>query len=417
MTRAGPPASLHREGLPGPRPTLTLVFDRTFGPWFWGCLASNSGNWLYNVTAAVVVFNLTGSAFVVGLVSVMQFATPALLSPWAGALSDRWDRRRLLLVSQSFATVSAAAIAVAVLVLGLEGLPGVWPVLAATFGMGFGLAFAKPAQQSLVPALVDDADLETAVSLTAVTFTLARALGPAVAGVLLVTVGAEAAFAINAVSFLALIAALLVIRPSPRPATGTDIDYSVFAGFRHARQDQAILGLLAGVAAVGFAMDPFITLAPPLAVAFGGGDALTAAMVSTSGLAAAFASFFSGRIQRRWGSLRVARAGLALMALGLGIAAAAPLPAVALGGFAISGMGSMFGLTGFTSLLHRRIPDHLRGRVMALWSLAFLGTRPIAALVDGAAADAVGPRLAMAFAVMVALLGVGFSKQIKVSRR
>lgn len=388
------------------RPAVALLGDRTFGPWFWGTLVSNTGNWLYNVTAAVVVFNLTGSALYVGLVSVVQFAMLVLFAPWAGVLCDRVDRRKLLLASHSVATVSAVVIAVVIGILRVEGLPGAWPVLAATFGIGAGQAFAKPAQQAIVPALVPDRDLETAVSLTAVTFTLGRALGPAAAGGLLVTLGAETAFAINAVTFFGLIAALLVIRQAPRPALASGADAGALAGLRHARRDPVILWLLCGIAVIGFGIDPFITLVPPLAQVFDGGDTLAAALASAGGLGAALGSATAGGVQRRWGGLRVARAGLGIMGAGFAATALIPHPAGLLAGFFVAGAGSMFSLTSLTSALHRRVDDHVRGRVMALWSLAFLGVRPVGAVVNGAAADLVGARAALVCVVVAALAGM-----------
>lgn len=396
---------------PAPRRTRDLLVDRTFGPWFWGNLASNSGNWLYNVTAAVVVFALTGSALLVGLVSVAQFGTLALLSPWAGALSDRFDRRRILVASQGLATLSAAGIAVPVVVLGADGLPGVWPVILASLGIGVGVAFAGPALQSLVPALVDDADLESAVALTALTFNVGRALGPAVAGLLLVTFGAEAAFALNALSFLVLIGALLWIRPRARD--GATADRSVRAGLRHVRADRVTLGLLVGVGAVGFAADPINTLAPALAERLGGGDGLVAALVSTFGAAAAVVALAAGRLQRAGGLLVVAAGGCATMAAGAAVIAVAPVPATALAGFGLMGVGFVLGLTSFTSALQRRVPDGLRGRVMALWTVAFLGNRPIAAVVDGAVADLAGARVAMAVPGAVALAGVAVAVRLR----
>lgn len=396
---------------PAPRRTRDLLVDRTFGPWFWGNLASNSGNWLYNVTAAVVVFALTGSALLVGLVSVAQFGTLALLSPWAGALSDRFDRRRLLVASQGLATLSAAGIAVPVVVLGAEGLPGAWPVILASLGIGVGVAFAGPALQSLVPALVDDADLESAVALTSLTFNVGRALGPAVAGLLLVTFGAEAAFALNALSFLVLIGALLWIRPRARD--GVTADRSVRAGLRHVRADRVTLGLLVGVGAVGFAADPINTLAPALAERLGGGDGLVAALVSTFGAAAAVVALAAGRLQRARGLLVVAAGGCATMAAGAAVIAVAPVPATALVGFGLMGVGFVLGLTSFTSALQRRVPDGLRGRVMALWTVAFLGNRPIAAVVDGAVADLAGARVAMAVPAAVALAGVAVAVRLR----
>jgi MFS family permease len=395
-----------------PRSNRALLVDRTFGPWFWGNLVSNSGNWLFNVTAAVVVFQLTGSALLVGLVSVGQFAPLALLSPWAGAVSDRVDRRKLLLGSQAFSAMAATALAVPALVIGVDSLPGAWPVIVTAFGIGLGQAIAAPTLNALVPALVDDIDLENAVALTSLTFNTGRAFGPAISGVLLATVGAEIAFAMNALSFMVLIAALVVIREQRRRAP-RGADGSVRAGLRFVRANSTVLLLLVGVGTAGFAADPIITLSPALARTLGGGDTLVAMLVSAFGIAAAPAALASGPLQRRFGSNRVAGTGLLLMAGGLLIAAVAPAPWTAVLGFAVTGVGSVLAVTGFTTALQRRLPDALRGRVMALWSVAFLGNRPIAAVLDGAAADLVGPRLAMMLAVGVALTGFGLTLRLR----
>lgn len=389
-----------------PRSTRQLLIDRTFGPWFWGLVVSNSGNWLFNVTAAVVVFQLSGSAFRVGLVSIAQFLPLVVLSPFAGALSDRVDRRRLLLASVLVSSAAATALAVLALTVGLASFGGAWLVIAAAAGIGIGQAIAIPSLTALVPDLVADADLESGVALTSLTFNVGRALGPATSGVVLATLGAEAAFVVNAVSFLALIAALLVIRVQQRASTPPTTDRSVRAGLRYVRADRVVMLLLVAVATVGFAADPMITLAPPLAAEVDGDGTLVAILVSAFGIAAAPASIVSGRLQRRFGSLTVGAVGMASMSAGLMAAATAPVAAVLVAGFALTGVGFVLGLTGFTSVLQRRIPGELRGRIMALWSVAFLGNRPFAAALDGAAADLVGVRWAMSIAIVVAVSGL-----------
>lgn len=400
----------HRDGSQGYTTQFTLITDRVFGLWFWGNLASNSGSWIFNVTASVVVFNITGSAFLVGLLSVAQYVPLLILSPWAGALSDRLDRRSMVIAGQGFAGISAAALAVSTLMVGVDDLPGAWPVFAAAVGIGVGRAFATPAATSLVPALVNDVDLESAVSLTQMTFNVGRALGPVSAGVLLVTIGPGAAFALNAFSFLALVAALGAIPLEP-PAhasqpTAALHHRTVRGGLRHLRTDRAVLLLLGGVAVAGFCADPVITLAPALSNALGEGDALVAGMASSFGVAATLGAMFSARLQRMMGSRALARTGMWAMAIGLIAAGAARTPSLALGGFAATGAGFSVASTSLAALLHRRVPEIMRGRIMALWTMAFLGNRPLAAVIDGVAADLFGPRAAMSVGATVALFGV-----------
>ncbi len=273
-------------------------------------------------------------------------------------------------------------------------------MLAAAFGIGLGQAVAAPTLNALVPALVEDQDLEGAIGLTSSTFDIGRALGPATSGVLLATVGAETAFVVNAASFLALMVALLVIRARPGPRGG---DRSVRAGLAFVRRTPVLWMALLGVGALGFAADPMITLAPPLAVEFDGGDTLVATVVSSFGIAASIAALWFGRLQRARDTLSIAAGAAGVLAIGLTTVALAPVAAVAIAGFAVTGVGFVLGLAGLTAVPQRLTPDELRGRVMALWTVAFLGNRPIAAVIDGAAADLVGPRLAMILAIAVAL--------------
>lgn len=397
-----------------PRTTTAVLRQRTFGLWFLGNLANNSGTWLYNVAAAVVVYNLTRSALQVGLVSIAQYVPLAVLSPWAGALSDRLDRRKLLLASQVFSASCATAFAVVVMITGTAGLPGTWPVILTSAGIGLGMAFAAPPMQALVPALVDPDDLDVAVTLTSLTFNVGRALGPAAAGVVIFTLGVEAAFAVNAATFAVLILVLAVIRPRPRPP-GAGGDRSVRAGLVYVWRDATMLRLLVAVGAVGFASDPIATLAPPLAEAVGGGERLVAFLVSSFGLAAATVALLGARIYRRYPLPSAGRAGCLVLVTGLAVAAVAPTAPVALAGFAVMGAGYLLGLNSFTALLQRRVPDALRGRVMALWTVAFLGSRPLAALADGAVADLFGVRPAFAVAVAAALTAAFVTRKLAVT--
>lgn len=396
--RTPPPAT--------PRTSRDLLRDRTFGPWFWGNLASNTGTWLFNVTAAIVVFELTRSALLVGLVSVAQFLPLVVLSPWAGALADRLDRRTFLLAGQTVAAIAATGIAAPTVMVGVEGLPGAWPLLLGALGIGVGHALSSPTLNSVVPSLVDDADLENAVSLQQLTFNVGRALGPVGAGTLIATLGPEVAFATNAVSYLVFMAAVLLIRF--RPSTdldNSDSDRSVRAGLRLARNDRTVLVLLVGMAMTAFAADPAITLTPPLAAELGGGDVLVAAMVSAFGIGATLSAMVSGRLQRAFGNARLARTGMLVMASGILGAAAAPAAWVAVAGFFLTGVGFTFAVASLTAGLHRRVPEWLRGRIMALWVIAFLGTRPIAALLNGGLADLAGVRLAAGVSCAIVLLG------------
>ena len=383
------------------RTARALLRDRTFGPYFFGNLVSNCGTWLQNIAAAVVVYRLTGSTVLVGAVSILQFSASLILSPWAGALSDRFDRRRLLLGGQILSAVSAGALAVWTGLVGIEGLPGPWPIFVTAGLLGIGFAISVPTMQALVPALVEPADLDQAVALNSVTFNLARAIGPAMGALVLATWGAAWAFTINAASYSLLIVALLVIRPRHGRQRLSGGDGSVREGLRYVRGQPVLVMLLVGVAALGFGTDPINTLTPAMADLLGGGDALVGWLVSAFGAGAAGMAFGVGALRRRVAQGRMGVAGLGILAAGLAGFAVSPNSLVAIAALAVSGIGFLLAVTALTTELQQRVDDALRGRVMALWGVAFLGSRPLAALIDGAVADLVGPRTAAATAAAI----------------
>lgn len=389
-----------------PSSPLRLLGDRTFGPFFLGNLVSNAGNWFQNLAAAVVVYELTESNTLVGVVSVLQFTATLLLSPWAGVAGDRYDRRRLLIGAQALSGVGAGALALAVIVLGVDGLGGPLPVFAATVVIGVGYAMSVPMVQAIVPQLVAPRDLDAAIALSSVTFNLARAIGPAVAGALIAGAGAGAAFGVNATSFLVMIAVLLVIRPRPQAAGDPDADRSLRAGFRWVRADRVAVPVLLATLALGWASDPVNTLTPAVAEQLGRGDGFVGGLVSAFGAGAATSALFVEAVRRRLGHRGSTRLGLGLVAVGMLGLAAAPTAITALAALFVAGIGFLVSVTALNGAIQRRVPDDLRARVMALWSVALLGARPLAALVDGALADLTSVSTALVAAGVVPLVAV-----------
>ncbi|MGH2951042.1 MAG: MFS transporter, partial [Solirubrobacterales bacterium] len=238
------------------------------------------------------------------------------------------------------------------------------------------------------------------------TFNLARGIGPAIAGVILLEADASLAFSINVASFAVLLAVMATIRPrfDREPAAG---DRSVLAGLRWVRADRRAIVLLATMVAIGFATDPINTLTPPMAEDVGGGEGLVGLMVSGFGAGAVIAAFFVDRIRDLIGRERAASTGLATLGAAIGAFAFSEQAAYAVATLAFAGAGFIVAITSVTTQLQARVPDLLRGRVMALWGVAFLGTRPVSAGIDGAVADLVSPRaaaLTMAVAALAAAL-------------
>ncbi len=380
-----------------PRTSLQLVADGRFGPYLGGNFVSNIGNWFQNVAAGIVVFQLTGSNTLVGMVSVLQFLATLALAPWSGALADRLDRRKMLMLAQVVSAAGALGLALWVATVGVEGLPGIWPVLAASGVIGIGFAIGISAMNALIPALVDPPDLDQAIALNSATFTVARAIGPALAGVVIATFGAAFAFGANALTFLPLIVVLAFTRP--REVDRSAGDRSVRAGLKYTRNRPAMPWLILATLAVGWAGDPVNTLAPAYADLFGRGESFVGLQVAAFGTGSALSSLGVGVLRSRLGLLRTTRLGIVLLALGLIGYAGAPSELVVLTSLFVAGVGFLLGVTTTNSNLQVRLDEEMRGRVMALWSMAFLGSRPLAGLIDGVVADLTSPRLGVLAAV------------------
>ncbi len=382
----------------GLRTTLTVLADRNFGPYLAGNALSNCGTWFQTLGQSLLVYRLTHSALLLGVVNFSQFAGVFLLAPWSGPAADRFDRRRLLLATQLAATAVTATLAL----LAASGAATATIVILLVLLLGATTAFSSPAAQALVPSLVPRVYLPPAIALNSVTFNLARAVGPSLGAVVIAQLGIATAFALNSLSYLALVAALLVVRPlerQGRPVARPRLRDSL-AALRH---DHQLAARLALVAVIGLSTDPVATLSPAFATrVFHTSDTRAGFIVGAFGVGAVTAAFTVAARTRR--SPRRLVLMLALLGGGIAAFAGAPTLAVALGVLFVAGFGYLASNTHVTTLLQLDVADAERGRVMALWSIAFLGSRPLASLVDGALAAGAGPRLAALTLSLPALL-------------
>jgi MFS family permease len=319
-----------------------------------------------------------------------------VLSPWAGGLADRVDRRRLLLVTQLCATGLTAGLAA----LAWSGSADEWVVIGFSGALGVVSAISVPAQQSLVVALVEEEDVPQAVALNSMTFNLARAIGPASAAGVIAALGIPWAFAINSGSYLLLVAGLLLVRPREEERAERA---SLRESFRLLRERPALLVALGVVMVAGFGSDPVNTESPAFAHAFGYTDTWAGVIVGCFGAGAVAAAFLvAGRVA---GSRR--RMAVTLGALGGGILlfSVTPWLPLAFVFLAVAGFGYLGSNTSATTRLALGVAPSQRGRIMALWSIAFLGLRPVASLVDGGLAGAFGVRVAGVVLAVPALAG------------
>ena len=380
----------------GPLAAARLIATRDFGLYFAGNALSATGGWFLNLAAAVQLYRLTGSEFLLGVLSFSQFVPMLVLAPWTGRVADRFDRRAVVAVSQTTAAVLCGLLAA----LAWAGLASAAVLVGLMLAIGIAWAFAIPAASALIASLVDADDLPSAVGLNSMTFNLARAVGPALAGVGVATLGVASSFAIGAVATVALAAAMPAIRPRPvpRPEGRALLRESL----RLVLGDRRLAGLLVIVAVVGFASDPINTLAPAFAEAFGRPDADAGFLIGVFGAGAVTAALvLTGRIT---GSRARLAWMLALLGTGMVGFCITPLLGVALVPLFVAGFGYLAAATAATSRLQLEVEEHHRGRIMALWTVAFLGLRPLASLVDGAIADLAGVRVAGVVLALPALV-------------
>ncbi len=364
--------------------SLRVLAERNFGPYFVGNLLSNCGTWFQNIAQALLIYRLTHSTFLVGVVNFAQFAGIIVLAPWSGGAADRFDRKRLIIGTQIGAMIVTGTLAV----LAVARWDTVPVIIGLALLLGLVTAFGSPAMNAIVPSLVSRDDLPAAIAMNSVTFNMARAVGPVLGALVVARLGIPWAFGINCLSYAALIGALLIVhprqherRPAARPKLRDSLDLI--------RQDMRLAALLGVVASVSFALDPVTTLAPAFATqVFHHSDTLAGYLIGAFGTGAVIAAVFAtGRSETPYRRITIM---LSLLAIGIATYAFLSPLVLAFAALGVAGFGYLAGQTRATTLLQLGVEDHQRGRIMALWSVCFLGTRPLASLIDGSLASLLG---------------------------
>ncbi len=380
-----------------------LFRNRNFRLFFIGQIVSNSGTWLQNVAQGVLVHRLTGRSFMVGVTSAALFLPVLFLALLGGRLADRFDRRRLLIATQVLALAATGVLAV----LTATGHVSVWALIVVAVLIGIQYAISIPTMGALLPRLVRPEQLGQAIGMNSVTYNLARVIGPVVATAAIAVLGFAWAFGLNRLSFVALIVALLMLRLPRAPRTeraGGSIREAMSMAWRSPR----LRMMLFAVAAVSIASDPVVTLGPAFARdVFHRRGADAGLVVAAFGVGAILAAVLLARWFRGPSRERFRGVPYAMLLFAAGVAAFAWIPSFwpALAALVVGGVGYLASSTTWTTALQEEVPDHMRGRIMGLWTIAFLGTRPLAALIDGSVADLASPRWAV-LVVLVPLLVV-----------
>lgn len=396
---------------------IRALSHRNFRLFWLGQLISLTGTWMQRTAQQWLVFRLTGSSLKLGIVTFAAFIPVLFLSPFAGVLVDRVDKRRLLTLAQTINTLLAAALAA----LTAAGQVQFWHIVALALALGVVDAFEMPARQAFVIEMVGREDLMNAIALNSSVFNGARIIGPAAAGVIVARVGEALAFGLNSASYLAVIAGLLAMRlnPSDRPRADGNTFEQLKAGLRYVAGHDTIRSLVGMVAVLSFFGIPYITLIPVFA-----GDVLRAGpqglglLMSSMGIGAlsgALSLTVLGNFRRKG---RLVTAGTLVFSISVAIFSFSrwlPLSMLALAG---AGWAQITQLATTNTLLQAHVADDLRGRVLSTYTWMLGGMLPIGSLLLGAAAQRWGaPSATLGSALACGLFALGVIWRLPVVRQ
>ncbi|HZP29636.1 MAG TPA: MFS transporter [Acidimicrobiia bacterium] len=373
----------------GARETFRSFGIRNFRLFFGGQLISQIGNWLTLITQTLLVLKLTGNGFAVGLLTACQFAPVLVVGAWAGLVADRSDKRRLLMIVQIVAMAQSFALAG----LAFMGNPPVVAIYGVALIGGVAIAFDNPARRAFVVEMVPEDHVHNAVSLNSALMTSARVVGPALAGLLIHVAGYGWCFTLDALSYLAVLAGLWMmrtgeLRPSPIAERAKG---QVRAGLRYARRVPELWVPLVMMAVIGTLAFNFQVTMPLLVErTFHGNEAtftLLFSVLSIGSLAGALATARRRTISVRHVVVTATGFGAAMLvfAASPNLAASFPL-GLALGATSIAFM------TASTAIVQVESAPQMRGRVLALQAIVFLGSTPIGGPIIGELCDVFGPR-------------------------
>jgi MFS family permease len=388
------------------RRTFRSLRIRNYRLFFFGQLVSLSGTWMQQVAQDWLVLRLANEALPVGIVTALQFGPILVLGAWTGVVVDRLDKRRLLIATQA----AMAALALALGVLTATGAIRLWMVYGLALLLGCVTAFDMPTRQAFLSEMVGSDRLANAIGLNSAMFNSARVVGPAAAGVLIAAFDIAPAFLINAASYLAVIGSLLAMDPERlhRAAPVERAGGQIRAGLRHVWGTPVLRSTIALVAVIGiFGLNYRVAL--PLLARFtfdasAGAYGTLAAIMAAGSVVGALAAARRGRPTRALLLWAVALFGL----LSFAAAAAPTLVAEAVVLFPL-GMASIASMATANSLVQLTVGTEMRGRVMALYGLVFLGSTPLGGLLGGWMAGEFGPRSILLLSGVSSLAAAGLA--------
>ncbi len=399
---------------------LRALRSRNYRLFFLGQGASLIGTWMTQTATIWLVYHLTGSALMLGLVGFANQFPNFVLTPFAGVWVDRWDGRRAIVITQILAMIQSLSLAF----LALTGTITVWQIVVLAAFQGGINAFDMPARQSFVVKMVDRReDLSNAIALNSSMFSSARLLGPAIAGLIIAATNAGVCFLIDGVSYIAVIAGLLAMRLPPEPPVvskpAETLWYSLKEGFDYAfglRPIRSILLLIALVSLVGM---PYMTLAPIFAseILHGGPETLGFLMAS-SGLGALIAAVYLSTRPSALGLSKLIAIAPAIFGSALIVFALSRVLWLSMLALLLLGIGLVLQHTSGNTVLQTIVDDDKRGRVMSFYMMAFTSTVTFGNLVAGSLATRIGAPNTLLLGGILCISGsLLFTKQLPEMRR
>jgi MFS family permease len=378
---------------------------RNYRLFFFGQIISVSGTWMQSVAQAWLVLKLSNNGAILGVVIALQMLPVMLVGAWGGLIADRFDKRKVLVCTQ----VAAAALALLLGVLTLTGVVTVWMVAAVAFGLGMVNVVDVPTRQAFVSEMVGREHMVNAITLNGVIMNGGRIVGPAAAGILIATVGIAPCFFINAGSYVAVIAGLLLIRGSElfRSRPVVRAKGQLLEGVRYAWKTPALRTPILMMALVGtFAYEFTVTLPIFTKFTFHGGPEIFGLMTSFM----AGGSVLGGLITAARARPSARQLGIACALFGVMILLTASAPTLPLAMLLLLGTGaaSIFFAAMCNTTIQLTASSEMRGRVMALYTVAFMGTTPIGGPIVGYVGQALGGRAALAVGGVATLLAAAF---------
>ncbi len=394
---------------------IRALSSRNYRLFFIGQGISLIGTWMQSIAMSWLVYRLTGSTLLLGVVGFAGQIPSFVFTPFAGVLADRWNRHHILVVTQSLAMVQAFITAG----LALTGMITVWHLIALSIFLGLVNSFDIPARQALVVLMVEKKeDLPNAIALNSFLFNGARLVGPTIAGILIAILGEGLCFLINAVSYIAVIIALLAMKLNIEKKESQDskVFQQLKEGIGYAFSSVSIRTILILSATISFVGMPYTVLIPVVArdVLYGGADTY-GFLITASGIGAVIGALFLAVRKNVEGLSNLLPIAMGVFGLGLAALSQSRVFLISLPLMLLTGFGMMVQMASNNTILQTIVDDDKRGRIMSLYTMSFLGIAPFGSLLAGALASRIGaPGTLMWGGIICLLAAMMFSRKVSI---